>query len=106
MQAHIQTAYADAATRAAVTRLAKGFQALLVNTSGKSGALAAAATLNAAIDCLYALDSIDFVGQVEDIEGRVINTGSRARAYARAGAHLSGGNFAVSTVTAGCQEAP
>src|SRR5690606_37815667 len=58
VHAHVQAAYAGAATRAAVTRLAKGFQALLVNTSGKAGALAAAATLNAAIDCLYALDSI------------------------------------------------
>lgn len=106
VQSHIQVTYTDAATQAAVTRLAKGFQALLVNTSGKPGALTAAASLNAAIDCLYTLDSVDFVGQVEDIEGRTVNTATRARAYARAGSQLSGGNFTVSAVTATCGVTP
>jgi len=109
VQAWIQSAYPDPVVRSAARQLAVSLQAMLVNTSGESGALAAAAAMNAAIDCLYALDPAAFGGRVDAVEAAVVNTGNRARAYARAGAHLSGDVFTVSTVAdniASCGAAP
>ena len=98
VQAWLQATYSDTAVRAAARKLAVSLQAMLVNTGGEAGALAAAAGMNAAIDCLYALDPAALGGRVDAVEGAVVNTGNRARAYARAGAHLSGDVFTVSTV--------
>ena len=109
VQIHIHGAYTDPVSRKAATQLAKAFQDLLVGGSTASGALTATASLNAAIDCLYGLDPASFGERVEDVEGAVVNTGKRARAYARAGAFISGGSYAVSTVAdnvGACEEAP
>lgn len=109
VQIHIYKTYADASVRAATVRLAKAFQALLVTGTSNSTALAAAVSMNRAIDCLYFLDNARFGDHVDDVEEAVVNTGARARAYAKAGAFLSGGSYSVSTVannSASCEEAP
>jgi hypothetical protein len=98
VQQHILNSYPAGDTRSAAIQLAKAFQSLLVNGTNKAAALSAANAMNAGIDCLFALDSIHFAGHVEGIEGAVVNTGSRARAYARAGAFLSGGHYSVSVL--------
>jgi hypothetical protein len=109
VQIFVDTTYLDTASRAATSRLAKAFQAFLIQGSDKAGALAAAASLNKAIDCLYALDPENFGDLVDEVEAKVVNTNDRSKAYAKAGAFISGGTFPVSTVAdnaASCRETP
>jgi hypothetical protein len=109
VQIHIHNTYPETQARKAATQLAKALQALLTEGGKASGALAAGAAMNKAIDCLYAIDGAKFGDRVEDVEGVVVNTGTRAKAYAKAGAFLSGGSYSVSTVannSASCEEAP
>ena len=98
VQIYVYTTYSDPATRAAAIQLAKSFQALLTTGSTKPNALTAAASMNLAIDCLYSRDADKFGDRVDEVESAVVNTGDRMRAYARAGAFLSGGSYSVSTV--------
>ena len=109
VQTWLRVTYVDSSVHRATRALAVSLQAMLVNDEGESGARAAAAAMNAAIDCLYALDPAAFGGRVDAVEAAVVNTGNRARAYARAGAHLSGEVYAVSAVAdngASCGAAP
>lgn len=109
VQAWLQAAFPDSTVRAAARQLAVALQGMLVNASGASGARIAAAAMNAAIDCLYALDPATFGSRVDAIEEAVVNTGNRARAYARVGDHLSGEVYVVSAVAdnlASCAEEP
>jgi hypothetical protein len=109
VQLFIDSTWSDSATLAASTRFSKALQAFLVSGTDKPAALAAAASLNRSIDCLYAVDPDGFGSIVEHAEAVVVNTESRTRAYARAGAFISGGGFSVSTVAdnaAFCREAP
>jgi hypothetical protein len=109
VQILIENQYAGTAERAAATQLAKSMQTLLAVSADKTQSLAAAGALNRAIDCLYSLGATSFGDRVDVIEGAVVNTEARARAYAKAGTHLSGGTFSVSTVgdnAAACEVAP
>jgi hypothetical protein len=109
VQLRIHASYAEGSSRDGAIQLAKAIQDMLKNGSTKPGALAAGLALNRAVDCLYGLDAAKFGEQVEDIEGVVVNTGARARAYAKAGAFLSGGTYGVSTVAdnaASCEASP
>jgi hypothetical protein len=110
VQIHVHdSAYSDAATRAASIRLAKAFQLMVTSGADSSRARTATASMNRAIDCLYSVDPDDFGDYVEDIEAAVVNTGDRARAYVRAGAFVSGGTYSVSTTAnnaASCSGAP
>jgi hypothetical protein len=109
VQLHIHAAYAGGESRDGAVQLAKAIQDMLLNGSTKPGAVAAGLSLNRAVDCLYGLDAAKFGERVEDIEGVVVNTGARARAYAKAGAFLSGATYGVSTVAdnaASCEESP
>ncbi|MCD6024232.1 MAG: hypothetical protein K0Q91_1148 [Fibrobacteria bacterium] len=109
VQILIDTTWSDSATRAACARLTKALQDFLNSGTDEPGALAAAASLNKAIDCLYSVDPEGFGSLVDHVEGAVVNTESRTRAYAKAGALISGGSFPVSTVAdnaATCREAP
>lgn len=99
----------DPVLRKASIQLAKSLQKLIVTGTTSSNALAAAITMNKAIDCMYSLDADKFGGRVETVEAAVVNTASRAQAYAQAGAFLSGGNFTVSTTAdnaASCEANP
>jgi hypothetical protein len=109
VQIFIDSTWADPATRAACTQLSKAFQDFLIAGSDQPTALAAAVSLNQAIDCVYAVDPGDFGGIVDRVEAVLVNTELRTRAYVRAGAVISGGSFAVSTIAdnaASCREAP
>ena len=109
VQIRIHTTYYDSASRSATRQLAEAFQDFLVQGTDKPGALAAAASLNSAIDCLYSMDPENFGDLVDGVEAAVINTSARSKAYARAGAFISGGIFTVSTVAdnaASCRETP
>lgn len=109
VQIFIDSTWSDSAARAACTFLSKALQAFLVSGTDKPAALAAAASLNKAIDCLYSVDPDDFGALVDPVEALVVNTESRTRAYAKTGALISGGSFSVSTVAdnaAACREAP
>jgi hypothetical protein len=109
VQIHVHQKYPDGEVRAAAIQLARSFQSLIITGTNKPSALMAALSMNRAIDCLYFLDVAKFGDRVDDIEGVVVNTGARARAYAKAGAFLSGGSYSVSTVannSASCEEAP
>jgi hypothetical protein len=109
VQIHICTTYTQTATRAASIQLATAFQCLLVTGTEKPAARTAAASMNRAIDCLYSLDGENFGNTVENVEGSVVNTEARTRAYAKAGSFLSGGTYSVSTVAnnaASCGEEP
>jgi hypothetical protein len=109
VEIHISETYTDTEVRAATIQLALAFQALITTGTSKPSALTAATSMNRAIDCLYSLDATKFGDHVDDIEETVVNTGARARAYAKAGAFLSGGSYSVSTIadnSASCEEAP
>jgi hypothetical protein len=109
VQIYVHITYTDTATRAASRRLVKSLQRLLAAGDDWPLALAAATSMNSAIDCLYSLDPEKFGDYVDAIEGKVVNTEARSRAYAKGGASLSGGIFSVSTVAdnaAACREAP
>jgi hypothetical protein len=109
VQILIENQYSGSAERAAATQLAKAIQGLLAVSSDKTQSLVAAHSMNRAIDCLYALGATSFGDRVDEIEGAVVNTEARARAYAKAGTHLSGGTFAVSTIgdnASACEAAP
>ena len=102
-------AYSDTNTRDAVIQLAKAMQSFIVTGTSKSNALIHAASMNRAIDCLYSLNPENFGDRVDAVEAVVVNTGNRMRAYAKAGAFLSGGAYSVSTVGnngASCEETP
>jgi hypothetical protein len=109
VQILIDNQYSGNAERAAVTQLAKTLQTLLAASGDKTQSLAAASSMNRAIDCLYSLGANSFGDRVDEIEGAVVNTEARARAYAKAGTHLSGGVFVVSTIgdnAASCEVTP
>jgi hypothetical protein len=109
VQSYVYASYSDPVDRTAAIQLAKSLQRLLINGTTEAKALTEGAVMNKAIDCLYSRDAEKFGDRVEGIEGLVVNTGARARAYARAGAFLSGGNFTVSTVAnnaASCEVNP
>jgi len=109
VQIHIHTTYNNVATRAAATQLTKAFQTMMISGGTKTAALTAGESMNRAIDCLYSLDASSFGNIVDEIEGVVVNTEDRARAYAKAGSFLSGGSFQVSSIadnSVNCVEAP
>jgi hypothetical protein len=100
---------ADTTKRKGALRLGITMQAFLDNGATLTGALAAAVRMNRAIDCLYALDTAGFAATVDDVEGKIVNTDARLRAYIKAGSWVSAGGFTVSTVAdnaAACREAP
>jgi hypothetical protein len=109
VQIHVYYTYSDAATRKAATQLSKAIQTLIATGSDKPHAVTAATAMNKAIDCLYALDASKVGDRVDDLEGTVVNTESRSKAYAKAGSFLSGGDYTVSTVAnngASCEVNP
>ncbi len=99
VQRHIYTDYADAPTQKVLVKLAKSYQDMLSSNASKTLASSAAQKMNDAVDCIFAADSNKIVDRVEEIEGQVINTGSRATAYAQTNALLSGEAFSAAKST-------